>query len=508
MPNYLYNGVELPALPEWDKEKYPYAVIFRNSGDKYILWAMPVEGVYRKDATIAIPKIYDNVVYFAYKEGDYVRAEIVDDAWESSIETRLNFLQIPLDKLDGSIVSTIIWTNHDIISNTDGSVYFATSTPVPVVTNTLDPTALLMGWMVGKRVAGMRSQRSVTYNLADFPGEYSVTLTRNDREFIDFAVGEFPLSFTQRDEEVGDASNIVAHLQAFSAKAGTKVTVDYYFPDVILSYKSQCTNFSGRTVLGFWVQRGTDQMTDFSIIANENTNFEFYSEYGRAIFSDGYTLTPKTIDGVCVGFTFTGTLAVDLSEKDSRIDIAYYCNYDKFPDGTVGYMRMKHHNYDSLSIKVTPTSNDVPVVPDEPDTPDEPSGDPVAYLYNGVRLPDINAVWTDELKTQYPYAYIRGEGGDEFCYELLFASQPFARFNDFLISFDVEGGLGSGKLYYYDYVEAESGWLFYEDFEQAAGETEGYTDLWTSHDIPVIDDNAQPTGATYLAASDPVPVYE
>jgi hypothetical protein len=24
---YLYNGVQLPPLPEWDREKYPYAVI-------------------------------------------------------------------------------------------------------------------------------------------------------------------------------------------------------------------------------------------------------------------------------------------------------------------------------------------------------------------------------------------------------------------------------------------------------------------------------------------------
>lgn len=28
------------------------------------------------------------------------------------------------------------------------------------------------------------------------------------------------------------------------------------------------------------------------------------------------------------------------------------------------------------------------------------------YLYNGVELPDINEVWTDELKAQYPYALI------------------------------------------------------------------------------------------------------
>ena len=33
-----YNGYELPALPEWDKEKYPYAVIsVFGSEDSYII---------------------------------------------------------------------------------------------------------------------------------------------------------------------------------------------------------------------------------------------------------------------------------------------------------------------------------------------------------------------------------------------------------------------------------------------------------------------------------------
>lgn len=27
--NCLYNGVELPALPEWDKTAYPYAYLYR-----------------------------------------------------------------------------------------------------------------------------------------------------------------------------------------------------------------------------------------------------------------------------------------------------------------------------------------------------------------------------------------------------------------------------------------------------------------------------------------------
>ena len=35
MSKYLYNGVELPELPEWDKNTYPYACISHCYGDTY-----------------------------------------------------------------------------------------------------------------------------------------------------------------------------------------------------------------------------------------------------------------------------------------------------------------------------------------------------------------------------------------------------------------------------------------------------------------------------------------
>jgi hypothetical protein len=49
--NYFYNGVELPALPEWDKEAYPYAAIFplTNGTDGYSLVAIAHPWFARKD---------------------------------------------------------------------------------------------------------------------------------------------------------------------------------------------------------------------------------------------------------------------------------------------------------------------------------------------------------------------------------------------------------------------------------------------------------------------------
>ena len=38
MTKYLYNGIELPALPEWDKSKYPYAFIANTANQGYDLY--------------------------------------------------------------------------------------------------------------------------------------------------------------------------------------------------------------------------------------------------------------------------------------------------------------------------------------------------------------------------------------------------------------------------------------------------------------------------------------
>ena len=159
------------------------------------------------------------------------------------------------------------------------------------------------------------------------------------------------------------------------------------------------------------------------------------------------------------------------------------------------------------------TQTDVPVVPDEPDvpeTPDKPSGDPVAYLYNGVRLPDINEVWTDELKAQYPYALIT-VGYDSAhtadYYELFLSDQPVtARAYD---TGDASYLNKSGAtMYYLRLVLSGNTWgehptdysstLSNGKYKSGSG-----TFLYANYDVLKKDD-----GTTYLAASEPVAVYE
>lgn len=129
MPNYLYNDIELPKLPEWDKTAYPYAVIvkqgyFRNyyklrcySSETYYIDAedgkrkLGGEGVsaieYRVLATEATASTWESV-------GEVDTATVVG---EHGVST------------DNSGV--LLWANFDV-TNEDGSVYLAASDPVPV----------------------------------------------------------------------------------------------------------------------------------------------------------------------------------------------------------------------------------------------------------------------------------------------------------------------------------------------------------------------------------------
>lgn len=108
---YLYNGVRLPKLPEWDRETYPYALIFVNSTtNKYCCVFL------KSEATV------DNTGIYLLLWGDYYQLE--DGAWASHT---------------GQNGGRAVWANYDIyVSDNEnygelaGTLYLATSEPVPV----------------------------------------------------------------------------------------------------------------------------------------------------------------------------------------------------------------------------------------------------------------------------------------------------------------------------------------------------------------------------------------
>ena len=103
--------------------------------------------VYRIDST----EIYDSEVYanalVAKNDGEYVRYSVHlshgETEWAYKETANCESGDIILAYTD------VQWTNTDIY-NEDGTLYLAASIPVPV--NPPNPTAMMMGYMVGQAI--------------------------------------------------------------------------------------------------------------------------------------------------------------------------------------------------------------------------------------------------------------------------------------------------------------------------------------------------------------------
>jgi hypothetical protein len=147
-----------------------------------------------------------------------------------------------------------------------------------------------------------------------------------------------------------------------------------------------------------------------------------------------------------------------------------------------------------LAIKRKKRVIDIPVEPDIPDTPTQYLYGQVApstVSYNGVVLPDIEGVWTDELKQTYPYAVICQE--EEQIIMFLSTATMFSDGSQLATQ--------DGKLVA---VLLDNGsWVIDGEEDTSHGNTIFSIEysVWSSYDILNTD------GSVYLAASDPVKSY-
>ncbi len=114
---YLYNGVQLPPLPEWDRDESPYYCIVQGTG--------------MSAGIISLYKSINPIIYSqangALRYGQLSYRSYLDNkgAWSGS------FSHLNNPKNDTYIPVQIIWAGTDIL-NEDGTVYFAASEPIPV----------------------------------------------------------------------------------------------------------------------------------------------------------------------------------------------------------------------------------------------------------------------------------------------------------------------------------------------------------------------------------------
>lgn len=116
MAKYLYNGIELPALPAWDNKTYPYVLIFNLAPFGY-------KGLFFTNNP-PIPKSGSttSVVYEIGTQQIYYTALEDSEAWKFVKNKTFD---------DGSYY--LNWTNTNIL-NTDGSVYLPASYPIDAET--------------------------------------------------------------------------------------------------------------------------------------------------------------------------------------------------------------------------------------------------------------------------------------------------------------------------------------------------------------------------------------
>ena len=115
---YLYNGIQLPVPPEWDKETYPYATMqLDGSTGNYFLWltsTRPCKSIIH----LAINPSGVGVVY-ATKASEGHTTWYQADKWDEG--------ESPFGAL-----TSAMWANYDIFKTDGITVYLESSEPIPV----------------------------------------------------------------------------------------------------------------------------------------------------------------------------------------------------------------------------------------------------------------------------------------------------------------------------------------------------------------------------------------
>lgn len=155
---FLYNGVKLPALPEWDRNRYPYAFI-------YIVTLDGTTGVYTLVVSGSSVMGYDGngIICPAATVGQ--RYTVSEDSWAAAADSDDFYI-----KRDNLIYT--VWANFDVL-NSDGSVYVAASDPVPVAEKF--PLREWVGWLIASLCSrplplGAREPVAYLYNGVRLPG--------------------------------------------------------------------------------------------------------------------------------------------------------------------------------------------------------------------------------------------------------------------------------------------------------------------------------------------------
>ena len=144
---YLYNGVRLPKLPEWDRKTYPVA-LFVDSITSYTLY-VGSSLAYREMNGKYQFGIVDAQIPWACRTGG-------TEWYTLAVEPSTNPYYL------ANVGTYAVWTNTDICY-ADGTIALGASYPIDAETGkevtiyapnlpVLNPTAILMGYSMGAKL--------------------------------------------------------------------------------------------------------------------------------------------------------------------------------------------------------------------------------------------------------------------------------------------------------------------------------------------------------------------
>ena len=399
---YLYNGVELPALPEWDRKTYPYAKISIYASIKYEL-TISTTTLYRKNQPqLGNYYTYPDSIPCSIMSANISKTDAENESWE------FTWSETYEEELTGAGLSVPLWSNFDVL-NEDDTVYLEASDPVHIY-----------GW---ETLCEGEKQN-------DISGDYGKLLWLWDNQST-------------------------TGVNILSAGDVVRVTVD----GTVYVYTVQATQYESAVEAG---NKWLGLVSGGSTITDDGTDFYFFEMYG------GLRAYTRTFGMHSVKFERAITNKPALNLDHTALAQGWWVGK------RLAAMRVKR--------------------------------EPVAYLYNGVRLPPLPE-WD---KAKYPNAlltrfwdkwwilHIFGE------YTVLDSppNNPTDQDSDWIV-LNGTGDTSNCEAYLKSAYDEETGqWGAFESDQYSP-----YTDYlsnvkWSSVDLHAYD------GSLYLAASTPVPVYE
>lgn len=538
----LYNGWKLPVLPEWNETIYTYAVLQVYSGRyQFVVSSLPIY------VTVSEGREYFSAPYDADGK-DWVLYEDTG-VWTES--------QLPGPGV--WVTAPVFWANHDILYE-DGTLYLDASDSI-----SLD----------GMTVVEWDGDTSGLPTLSAL-GEFDLyiadstffDLSEEDPYYLRFTVDDGSSSAHTVYGNIGQSIDLDYTRQSIADGVYWSRYIDGALRCILSgdvpSYNLTGTAFFSSTVDGLghaytslfaYRPAPTYDRTAFlsglamGLCGKGNPTFE---GSGKMLYN-GVALPPlpkRVMEAYpCAAISTDASYLVAFSQPITISDpypvyvyppgtkmIEYYMyrgawtggTESSFPDGHEMWGRAYYEwaNFDIINT----TDGSIYLAASDPVPVEDTFSKgyhvgaelrrkrvlPVAYLYNGVRLPNINSVYTSELQKDYPYAFIKIQsngrillcvfGAEAHYFEytrpssevrLLFGSPP---------SWD-DGFVDDGiKVPMQQYECAE-----YNNYQWtlAYQSSDGYVDITPPTSTPHWSNfNVEYNGSVYLEASEPIPVYK